>query len=146
MMINTLITMYYWLFPFLNSSIVDQSPFVILLLTVFAVVCPWSKAVYALPNLISTKLMEFFDTMQEDFDELMLSTFFPCPRTVLSRCVNDKIIASRDRQNPSTEKCLGLIITTSGIRMDTENFSAVMDWNTPRCVKDIQAFLGFANF
>ena len=41
---------------------------------------------------------------------------------------------------------LGLIITTHGVRMDPDKLSAVADWPTPTCVKDVQAFLGFANF
>jgi len=43
-------------------------------------------------------------------------------------------------------KYLGLIITTHGIKMDPEKVNAVMDWAAPRGVKDVQSFLGFANF
>ena len=43
-------------------------------------------------------------------------------------------------------KYLGLIITTEGIRMDPEKLSAIADWSIPRSVRDVQAFLGFANF
>lgn len=41
---------------------------------------------------------------------------------------------------------LGLIITTKGVQMDMEKVSAVLDWAIPKTVKDVQAFLGFANF
>lgn len=43
-------------------------------------------------------------------------------------------------------KYLGLIVDTNGIRMDPRKVSAVVDWPTPKSVKDIQSFLGFANF
>ncbi|SLM38653.1 retrotransposon nucleocapsid protein [Lasallia pustulata] len=41
---------------------------------------------------------------------------------------------------------LCMIITTDGIRMDPQKVQAVVDWKIPTCVKDIQAFIGFANF
>lgn len=41
---------------------------------------------------------------------------------------------------------LGLIVSTKGIRMDPKKIATVQYWETPKCVKDVQAFLGFANF
>ena len=43
-------------------------------------------------------------------------------------------------------KYLGLIISTEGIKMDPEKITAVRDWESPRNLKDVRAFLGFANF
>ena len=43
-------------------------------------------------------------------------------------------------------KYLGLIITTEGIQMDAEKIEAIMNWETPTSVKEVQGFLGFANF
>ncbi|CAJ2511912.1 Uu.00g075370.m01.CDS01 [Anthostomella pinea] len=43
-------------------------------------------------------------------------------------------------------KYLGLIISTDGIGMDPEKVDALLDWESPRNVKDLQHFLGFANF
>ncbi len=43
-------------------------------------------------------------------------------------------------------KYLGLIITIHGIKMNPEKVNAVMDWAALRDVKDVQSFLGFANF
>ncbi|KAM3518660.1 hypothetical protein MY4038_010031, partial [Beauveria bassiana] len=41
---------------------------------------------------------------------------------------------------------LGLIVGTNGIQMDPRKVSAVVHWPTPKNVKDVQSFLGFANF
>ena len=41
---------------------------------------------------------------------------------------------------------LRLIISIEGIRMDLKKVEAVQKWETPTCVKDVQAFIGFANF
>lgn len=43
-------------------------------------------------------------------------------------------------------KYLGLILTTEGIEMDPKKVSTILDWQIPRSVKDVQSFLGFANF
>ena len=41
---------------------------------------------------------------------------------------------------------LGLILTTEGIRMDNTKTAAVRDWPTLKNLKEVQSFLGFANF
>jgi hypothetical protein len=41
---------------------------------------------------------------------------------------------------------LGYIIGTHGIKMDQAKVTAVLEWPTPTTVKEVQAFLGFANF
>ena len=46
----------------------------------------------------------------------------------------------------SKVKYLGVIITTNGLKMDPQKVEAIINWKTPRCVKDVQSFLGFANF
>lgn len=43
-------------------------------------------------------------------------------------------------------KYLGLIITTNGIEMDPEKVKSITTWERPLCMKDLQRFLGFANF
>lgn len=43
-------------------------------------------------------------------------------------------------------KYLGLIITTKGIKMDPAKIDTVINWLTPKNVRDVQSFLGFANF
>jgi hypothetical protein len=41
---------------------------------------------------------------------------------------------------------LGLIISTEGIRMDPTKVGTIQNWETPKTVKDVQSFIGFANF
>ncbi|KAK3545818.1 hypothetical protein QTP70_015178 [Hemibagrus guttatus] len=57
--------------------------------------------------------------------------------------------------SPQAEKCsfhqpsvqfLGYNIDSSGIRMDEGKVAAIRNWSTPTIVKELQRFLGFANF
>jgi hypothetical protein len=41
---------------------------------------------------------------------------------------------------------LGFIISADGISMDPAKTKSIIDWKTPKSAKDIQVFLGFANF
>lgn len=41
---------------------------------------------------------------------------------------------------------LGLIVESGGIKMDPKKVEAVKNWSIPKNLKDVQAFLGFANF
>ncbi len=43
-------------------------------------------------------------------------------------------------------KYLGLIIAPGSIGMDPEKVKAITSWRIPSCIKDVQRFLGFANF
>jgi hypothetical protein len=45
-----------------------------------------------------------------------------------------------------TVKYLGYILSPSGLTMDSAKIQIIQDWPEPRKVKDVQAFLGFANF
>ena len=41
---------------------------------------------------------------------------------------------------------LGFILSKEGLKMDQSKVQAIQDWPEPWKVKDIQSFLGFANF
>jgi len=41
---------------------------------------------------------------------------------------------------------LGVIIGPEGIKMEEEKVKEVLEWPTPKCVKDIQKFLGLVNY
>ena len=41
---------------------------------------------------------------------------------------------------------LGVVIGPEGIKMKEEKVKGVLEWPTPKCVKDVQKFLGLANY
>jgi len=41
---------------------------------------------------------------------------------------------------------LGVVIGPEGIKMEEEKIKGVMEWLIPKCVKDVQKFLGLANY
>ena len=41
---------------------------------------------------------------------------------------------------------LGYVVSSKGIRMEDERIEAVKQWPEPQSIRDIQVFLGFANF
>jgi hypothetical protein len=41
---------------------------------------------------------------------------------------------------------LGFILSPEGLSMDPDKVQVIQDWPEPQKVKDIQSFLGFANF
>ena len=43
-------------------------------------------------------------------------------------------------------KFLGMIIDVDGIRMDLVKVKAILNWEEPKTVKEVQAFLGICNF
>ena len=41
---------------------------------------------------------------------------------------------------------LGVVIGPEGMKMEEKKMKDVLDWPTPKCVKDVQKFLGLANY
>ena len=41
---------------------------------------------------------------------------------------------------------LGIVIGPEGIKMEEVKVKGVLEWPTPKCVKDVQKFLGLANY
>ena len=41
---------------------------------------------------------------------------------------------------------LGFVVTTNGVAMDQERVATIQGWPTPQSYRDVQVFLGFANF
>jgi hypothetical protein len=41
---------------------------------------------------------------------------------------------------------LGYIVSQDGVSMDPAKVKAILEWHSPKTIKDIQVFLGFANF
>ncbi|XP_069502712.1 uncharacterized protein [Ambystoma mexicanum] len=69
-------------------------------------------------------------------------------RTVLQRLREHNLFAKLEKCefHCTTVEYLGYFLTPSGVQMDQKKVQAVVDWLAPTSVKEIQAFLGFANF
>src|SRR5919199_1856983 len=67
---------------------------------------------------------------------------------VLAKLKEAGLYARPEKCEFSTKKTrfLGFIISKEGIEMDPEKVKAVMEWEVPKSVRDVQCFLGFANF
>ena len=69
-------------------------------------------------------------------------------REVLRRLQNNKLYACADKCSfhKDTVEYLGYILAPSGLTMNNNKVKVIQDWPEPQKVKDIQLFLGFANF
>src|SRR6204780_654758 len=69
-------------------------------------------------------------------------------REVLCRLRQHGLFAKPEKCEFYKEKVefLGYILSPEGLTMDPAKIQTIMDWPEPRRVKDIQSFLGFANF
>lgn len=54
--------------------------------------------------------------------------------------------AEKCRFFQSSVDFLGYIVSQDGVSMDPAKVKAILEWQAPKSVKDIQVFLGFANF
>ena len=41
---------------------------------------------------------------------------------------------------------LGVVVSKGQVKMEQEKIKAVKEWKTPMKIKDVESFLGFANF
>ena len=69
-------------------------------------------------------------------------------REVLRRLRKHGLYARPDKCRFSSDSVeyLGFILSKEGLKMDPSKVQTIQDWPEPRKVKDIQSFLGFANF
>ena len=69
-------------------------------------------------------------------------------REVLRRLRKNGLYAGAQKCtfHANTVEYLGYILSPTGLSMDTAKVQVIQDWPEPRKVKDIQSFLGFANF
>ena len=67
---------------------------------------------------------------------------------VLRRLWKNKLFANAKKceWSVNTVEYLGYIMSPLGLTMSTDKVKTIVDWLTPQKVKDIQSFLGFANF
>jgi len=69
-------------------------------------------------------------------------------RQVLQRLADAQLQVNLDKCQFHVTKVefLGYVISPEGISMDPAKVEAIVNWPVPKCVRDIQVFLGFANF
>ncbi|KAF8831748.1 hypothetical protein HHX47_DHR1001045 [Lentinula edodes] len=69
-------------------------------------------------------------------------------KEVLRRLRKHRLYANPEKCefNMDTVEYLGYILSPDGLTMSKEKVQTVLEWPVPRKVKDIQSFLGFANF
>jgi transposase InsO family protein len=69
-------------------------------------------------------------------------------RQVLERLIKHNLYCAPHKCEFSTTKTefLGFIVTPEGVSMAQDKVSAVLEWPIPTKVKELQQFLGFANF
>ncbi|KAK3506722.1 hypothetical protein QTP70_017705 [Hemibagrus guttatus] len=69
-------------------------------------------------------------------------------REVLSRLQRHRLFVKPEKCefHQSTMSFLGYVITRQGVEMDVTKVQAVTEWPSPSTVKELQHFLGFANF
>jgi hypothetical protein len=69
-------------------------------------------------------------------------------RKVLTKLKEAGLFIKSEKCEFSVQKTafLGFIISEHGIEMNSKKVKAVLEWETPKNVKDVQCFLGFANF
>jgi len=69
-------------------------------------------------------------------------------RTILRRVEETRLTlkASKYEFHTTEIEYLGYVISPPGLRMDDENIRTIKEWKEPTNVKEIQSFLGLANF
>jgi len=105
-------------------------------------------------RMINSQLHEYLDDFVVAYlDDILIFSKNEAEHITHVRKVLRKLKQAELRLRP--EKCewhkkeltfLGFIVGSHGIRMDPGKVDAVVSWPTPTTVKEVQAFLGFANF
>jgi hypothetical protein len=69
-------------------------------------------------------------------------------REVMERLRTFGLYAKLSKCTFSTDtiEYLGFVVTPEGIRMEEDRIRTIREWPVPAPVKDIQSFIGFANF
>jgi Reverse transcriptase (RNA-dependent DNA polymerase) len=69
-------------------------------------------------------------------------------KQVLQRLIDNNLYMKPEKcffEKESIEY-LGMIISHNPVHMDPAKVAAIMEWPTPKTVKEVQSFLGFGNF
>ncbi len=116
---------------------------------------------YGLSNALSVFqgfMNEVFREFLNDFVIVYINDILIYSRNLADHCRHVKQVLRKLRQHHlylKLEKCefhrpmvqfLGYIIGQEGIQMDQGKVKAIKEWTPPQSVKELQSFLGFANF
>jgi hypothetical protein len=84
-------------------------------------------------------ILIYSDTLEEHYDHV---------RSVLQRLKDADLQVKLEKCqfHVQTVEFLGYVISPEGISMDPAKIEAIVSWPTPNSVRDIQVFIGFANF
>ena len=100
-----------------------------------------------LRDLINTrKVAAFIDNVivgtetEEGHDELVVE--------VIRRLEENDLYVKPEKCKWKVRKVgfLGVVIGPNGIKMEEEKVKGVLDWPTPKCIKDVQKFLRLVNY
>jgi hypothetical protein len=97
-------------------------------------------------DLLDTCVIVYLDDILifADTDEELLNA----TKEVLRRCKEHELYCKPEKCefNVSKTEFLGFIVFEEGVAMDKTKLDAIMEWPAPTSVKQVQTFLGFANF
>jgi len=93
-----------------------------------------------------TVVAAFFDNVivgtedEEEHDELVVE--------VVKRLVENDLYVKPEKCKWKVREVefLGVVIGPEGIKMEEKKMKNVLDWPTPKCIKDVQKFLGLVNY
>ena len=113
-----------------------------------------SNALATFQSYINDTLREFLDDFVSAYldDTLIFSNTeeeHPAQvRAVIEKLRNAglQIDINRSEFHVRETKYLGLIVLTNGLKMDPAKVTAIEEWQQPQNIKDVQLFLGFANY
>ena len=100
-----------------------------------------------LRDLINTKKVVVFindiiveTEMEEGYDKIVME--------VIGRIEENDLYVKPEKCKWKVRKVgfLGVVIKPEGIKIEKEKVKGVLEWLTPKCVKDVQKFLGLANY
>ena len=106
-------------------------------------------------NLINTKkVVSFIDDViigteeEEGYDELVEEEYNELVEEVVRRLAKNDLYVKLEKCKWKVREVgfLEVMIGPEEIKMEEDKMKEVLEWPTPKCVKDVQKFLGLANY